>query len=465
MLVDGVSVGALGSYTFTGVTAAHTISASFAVTIAASAGTGGSISPLGAVSVVYGASQTFTITAATGYHVAGVLVDGVSQGALSAYTFPAVSAGHTITASFAIDTFTITASAGAGGRISPSGAVSVNFGATPAFSITPNVGYHIAGVLVDGVSQGALSAYTFPAVSAGHTIAASFAINTYTITPSAGANGVITPATTQTVTYGSTPTFAITAATGYYVADVLVDGASVGPMTKYTFSDVTADHTITASFAVGVQMTFSIGVSKSIVDYGGSTVLRGTLYSAANPLQLVGMGAQPVTVQSSSSTAGPWADLNTLTTSSIAGSVGTFALTVTPSGPTYYRLRFLAAANSGYGSVLSYFVRVGVRPVLGTPTMPLSVRLHKSITVRGTLHPRFPAGQKTVQIGVYRLKHRRWVLTSTVSAVNVDSGATSTYRATLKLAARGKYRLRAYTVATVTWAGDTTPLSKVLTVR
>ena len=48
--------------------------------------------------------QAFTITPTAGYHVADVPVDGVSVGAVTAYTFTAVTADHTITASFAIDT-------------------------------------------------------------------------------------------------------------------------------------------------------------------------------------------------------------------------------------------------------------------------------------------------------------------------------------------------------------------------
>src|ERR671931_1409317 len=108
------------------VPANHTIAASFAAdvkTITASAGANGSISPAGAVSVNCGSNQTFTITPAACYHVADVLVDGGSVGAGSSYTFSNVTVNHTISASFAVDVKTITASAGAGGAISPSGAV------------------------------------------------------------------------------------------------------------------------------------------------------------------------------------------------------------------------------------------------------------------------------------------------------------------------------------------------------
>ncbi len=78
---------------------------------------------------------------------------------------------------------------------------------------------------------------------------------TYVITASAGTNGSITPSGSVTVNSGAAQTFTISANTGYHVADVLVDGSSVGDVTSYTFSNVTANHTITASFAISSTPT------------------------------------------------------------------------------------------------------------------------------------------------------------------------------------------------------------------
>jgi hypothetical protein len=146
-------------------------------------------------------------------------------------------------------TYTITASAGAHGSIDPSGGVVVNEGASQSFTITPATGYHVADVLVDSVSVGALTSYEFTDVTAAHTISASFAIDTFTITASAGSHGSIDPAGSVVVNSGNSQSFAITADSGYHVADVLVDGISVGAVTSYTFTGVTAPHTIAASFA------------------------------------------------------------------------------------------------------------------------------------------------------------------------------------------------------------------------
>lgn len=81
----------------------------------------------------------------------------------------------TITVNDVSLTYTITATAGPGGSIAPSGAVTVNHGANQTFTITPDPGYHIADVLVDGSSVGAVPTYTFTNVTADHTIEAIFA--------------------------------------------------------------------------------------------------------------------------------------------------------------------------------------------------------------------------------------------------------------------------------------------------
>ena len=72
---------------------------------------------------------------------------------------------------------------------------------------------------------------------------------TYTIAPAAVANGSIAPGTPQTVDEGSDRTFGITPAAGYHIADVLVDGVSVGRVATYRFADVKVGHTIGATFA------------------------------------------------------------------------------------------------------------------------------------------------------------------------------------------------------------------------
>ena len=79
-------------------------------------------------------------------------------------------------------TYTITASAGSGGIIDPSGAVTVAYDAYQTFTVTPDIGYHIKDILVDSSSVGAMPSYTFEHVTANHTIEAQFEINVTSFT-------------------------------------------------------------------------------------------------------------------------------------------------------------------------------------------------------------------------------------------------------------------------------------------
>jgi len=162
-----------------------------------------------------------------------------------------------LTAKFLTTDWIITSSAGANGYINPTGSVPVNPGGSQIFTITPNIGYKVATVLVDGVNNpGAVTSgsYTFTNVTAAHTILATFSVATYTINASAGTGGSITPSGTITKNYGTSQAFAIAANPGYAVANVTVDGVPQGPITGYTFSNITANHTISAAFAKPVGM-------------------------------------------------------------------------------------------------------------------------------------------------------------------------------------------------------------------
>jgi hypothetical protein len=280
VLVDSVSIGSVTSYTFSNVTANHTISTTFDInmyTITASSGPNGSISPSGDISIAYGQDTTFALTPNIGYHVVDVLVDGVSVGLMESYQFSAIDTNHTISATFEIDTFTIETQAGENGSIFPSGTVTVNYGSDTTITINPNIGYHVADVVVDDSTVGPVSSYHFANVITNHTISASFAINTYTVSATAGTNGSITPAGEILVSYGDSQAFTIIADSGYHVIDVLIDSVSIGPIAEYTFSDISANHSISASFAINdYTITANSGPNGAISPSGVVSINYGT---------------------------------------------------------------------------------------------------------------------------------------------------------------------------------------------
>ena len=381
VLVDGTSVGAVASYTFNNVQASHTIHATFvrlSYTIAASAGAGGTITPSGNVAVLCGANQAFAIAPGTGYNIADVVVDGISQGAVGSYTFTNVQANHTISAAFALKTFVITPTAGTGGSISPATPQTVSYGGNKGFTITPDGCHTIANVLVDGVSVGAVPSYTFTNVTTAHTIQATFAHSgvSYTIAASAGAGGLIAPSGNVSVLCGANQAFAVAVTPGYYISDVLVDGASVGAVSSYPFTNVQANHTISASFTRQTYViTPSAGAGGSIspatpqtIPSGGSatfTITPSACYMIADVLvDGASVGAVSSHTFTDVQAAHTISASFTRLSYTIAASAGVHG-TITPSGNVSVlcgaNQAFAIAANGGFGiqNVLVDGVSVG----------------------------------------------------------------------------------------------------------
>ena len=85
----------------------------------------------------------------------------------------------TCTINVVAENYDISASAGLGGTISPDGTTTVDSLGSASYTITPNEGWHVADIIVDGESVGAANEYTFDCVIANHTIEAVFASDNY----------------------------------------------------------------------------------------------------------------------------------------------------------------------------------------------------------------------------------------------------------------------------------------------
>ena len=160
--------------------------------------TGGTATPNGAVSVIDGTDLTVRFAPNREFMLESAQVDGqdVTLTADNSYTFTGVTDDHTIEVVFkarpVVDDglMVITARAGEGGKISPSGKVEVSEYNDQTFTMTPDAGYRIADVTVDGESVGAVESYTFPSVRDNHTIVVTFVKNDDTTgTNPGGGNG------------------------------------------------------------------------------------------------------------------------------------------------------------------------------------------------------------------------------------------------------------------------------------
>ena len=383
-------------------------------------GANGWIGPPVPQSVPAGGSVLFTIGAFEGYHIADVLVDEVSVGVRTTYEFTNVQADHTISATFEADTertFTITPTAGAHGWIGPPLPQSVAAGGSVLFTIGAFEGYHIADVLVDEVSVGARTSYEFTNVQADHTISASFEADTertFTITPLPGAHGWIGPPLPQSVAAGGSVLFTIGAVDGYHIADVLVDEVSVGARTSYEFTNVQADHTISATFAVDVGPVVTIASPSGGEAWlrGSTQLIRWTLSAAAD--------AGRFTVWASS----PGGDLTQLTPSgsavaAVAGSTDyQWSYTVGLRGEDTYQI--LVRYESDAGEVQSEarsagWVKVisGARISVTAPRGAVTWRRGTSQTVRWKLSEPVAAGD-----------FRVWALSATGTRYRVTGAST-----------------------------------------
>jgi hypothetical protein len=216
-----------------------------------------------------------------------IQVDGASVGAVTTYTFTNVQAAHTLSATFALNTFTLTYTAGANGSITGNAAQTVNAGASGT-AVTPvaNANYHF----VNWSDGSTANPRTDTNVQANLAVTANFAIDTFVISASTGANGSISPNGSVIVNAGANQTFTITPTGGYSVSNVLIDGSSVGAVTTYTFNNVQATHTIVASFAI-VDTT---PTAFALTDVSGAT--RSTIYTS-NTITVAGINtAAPISI-------------------------------------------------------------------------------------------------------------------------------------------------------------------------
>jgi hypothetical protein len=250
--------------------------------ITSGAAPNGSISPAGVTSVAAGSSQTYIITPNTGFKVDVLVVDGTILPGATSYTFTNVTADHYINAYFTEQSFTITASAGANGAITPPGVTTALYGTASSFAVTPNAGFQIASLVVDGMTLPATPSYTFTSITGNHTISATFApvpVN-FSITANAAPNGAISPAGVTAAVAGTNKTFIITPNAGFTVTNLVVDGTVLPGAPSYTFSNVAADHYINAYFGAIVTPTVTITAGAApngaISPAGANTYTSGT---------------------------------------------------------------------------------------------------------------------------------------------------------------------------------------------
>lgn len=325
--IDGVADTPDNQYTFPQVAASHTLEVTFkqltnvitttVLTNGAAGNLGGaialqSVTPTGAcisagtgspstLTCAYNAGIMLSVTPNTGYRLIDIIIDGVSKTSSAATTFPMTAHGaHTVQALFSNQRKIIVTSAAANGvashdtnlapvifgtvtpapildPLSLNRQITVTDGSSQTVTFTPSVGYALNQfVLTDWttipatVVTGITSPLVIPAVSVDYTLQVTFTPVNYKITMINGGNSSFTladlttpePAALASVALGANRVFYISAANGYEIADVQVDNVSVGPVNRYVFTNVLADHTISVTSRLKpVLVTFKLDMT------------------------------------------------------------------------------------------------------------------------------------------------------------------------------------------------------------
>jgi hypothetical protein len=246
------------------------VTATFAIdsyTLTYTAGENGSITGASPQTVAYGGSGTVvTAVPFTGYHFVQ-WSDGVTS---STRTDTGVTGNITVTAVFEINAYTLTYTVDSNGSITGTSLQTVAHGGDgSSVEAMPVTGYHFVG-WSDGLT---VNPRTDTNVTGNIFVEATFAINAYTLTYTAGENGSVTGTSLQTVAYGGDgSSVEAVPAMGYHFVQ-WSDESTENPRTD---TNVTADITVMAVFAINeYALTYTAGENGSVTGISPQTVAHG----------------------------------------------------------------------------------------------------------------------------------------------------------------------------------------------
>jgi len=150
--------------------------------------------------------------------------------------------------------------------------------------MSPNTGYDIQDVEIDGVSEGAIGSYTFSNVTSDHTIAATFKTKTYTVSVSSSPMQGGSVNGGGTYSHGAQVSCQATANTGYRFVNWTEGGVVVSENSTYTFN-ITANRNLIANFVRVYSVTFNVVDSEGVlqgaeVSFNGETKITDVLGKA-----------------------------------------------------------------------------------------------------------------------------------------------------------------------------------------
>ncbi len=246
----------------------YAITANFVIntyTLTTTAGTGGTITAPATSPTTHDFGAVVTITAAPipGYHFVNWTGDvGTVADVNAASTTLTMNGSYAITANFAVNTYTLTTTAGTGGTVTApaTSPTAHDSGAVVTITAAPSPGYHFVNWTGDvGTVADVNAVSTTLTMNGSYAITANFAINTYTLTTTAGTGGTITAPATSPTTHNSGALVTITAAPspGYHFVNWTGDVGTVADVNAVsTTLTMNGNYTIVAHFAINIYYVF-----------------------------------------------------------------------------------------------------------------------------------------------------------------------------------------------------------------
>ena len=295
--LDGQNLYTANNYQFNYIEESHAFDVTFVAntyTITTNAYGNGTVSD--GISFTYdpenAVDYVFTATAAEGYHITSVVINNeemeITDPANFTYTIENVADNYVINAHFAINTYTLIAEASEGGVMTPNGTQVVNYGANVTYEINANEGWYISLIENDDVAvpytqddNMTSTTVTFNNIDADHNVSVVFQRFVYNITATVdGDNGSINEALESlntNVFYGENLSLTFDADDNYQVADVVIDGVSMGAITSYEFINITANHNVVVTFeAIMYTLTATSNIDACTITPATTTVQAGS---------------------------------------------------------------------------------------------------------------------------------------------------------------------------------------------
>ncbi len=238
--------------------------------------TGGILSPSKNITLRAGEYQEFFITADESHFIDDVIINGNSFGSIDFFNFTEVYSNQTIEVLFTKKTFSIKIISNSNGTTIPSQSEIFEYGDNKKIIFSPDHGFHVSNILIDGSTVGALSEYTFSNITSNHTVEVFFKINLYSIWVSYQGSGTIIPGTINTIEHGTSQNFQINPAEGNHIEDVKINDVSIGVIENYIFTNLTINQTIHAIFEINkYQINATSDINGSISSSGTTLIEHG----------------------------------------------------------------------------------------------------------------------------------------------------------------------------------------------